>query len=323
MGTLTMGQSRTPISWDLNGTGNAVPLLPSTQVTNPPPDSSDVTPPTTTANVQGVAGQPGSYRSAVDVSFVGHDDLSGVARTNYSLDGGVTWPLYTAPLHFGSDGSYQILVRSTDYEGNQEAAQTISFVIDTTPPTVSIVAPTTGPYIVGQVVTASYSCSDSGSGVASCVGTVPNGSPIDTSSVGSKTFTVVAVDQAGNQTVQPITYTVAYGICALYDQTKAHVSGSTVPIKLFLCDAASNDVSGSSITVTATGLAETSTSAPGVLDSTGGANPDNNFRFDPTLGPSGGYIYNLSTTGLTTGTYAVTLTASGDPLTHTVFFEVR
>lgn len=322
-GTLTMGQNATPISWDMNGSGSAVPLTPSTQVSNPAPDSVDVTPPTTTATLQGTAGQPGFYRSPVDVSFVGHDDLSGVALTQYSLDGGVTWAQFLTPLHFVNDGSYQVLFRSTDFEGNIEVARTVGFAIDTVAPTVTIAAPNNRPYTLGQTVTANYSCSDAGSGIATCVGTVANSASLDTSSVGSKTFSVTATDRAGNLAMTSVTYTVSYAICPLYDQAKAHSSGSTVPIKVSLCDASGNYVSSSATVVTATGVVETSTNAPGVLDSTGGANPDNNFRFDPTLGTSGGYIYNLSTSGLTTGTYAVNFTVSGDPVPHSVQFEVR
>jgi hypothetical protein len=62
---------------------------------------------------------------------------------------------------------------------------------------------------------------------------------------------------------------------------------------------------------------------PGILDDAGSANPDNNFRFDPTLGTTGGYIFNLKTTGLATGTYAVSFVATGDPTTHTVQFQVN
>ena len=55
-------------------------------------------------------------------------------------------------------------------------------------------------YALNQAVPASYSCADEsgGSGVASCAGPVASGSPIDTASVGSKTFTVQASDNAGN-----------------------------------------------------------------------------------------------------------------------------
>ena len=117
--------------------------------------------------------------------------------------------------------------------------------------------------------------------------------------------------------------TVGYKVCVLYDQTKAAHSGSTIPIKLYLCDASGNDLSSSSIVVTARGVTLNSTSASGTLDDSGNANPDNNFRFDSTLGPSGGYIYNLSTKGLGTGTYSLSFTAGSDTTTHTVQFEVK
>jgi hypothetical protein len=67
--------------------------------------------------------------------------------------------------------------------------------------------------------------------------------------------------------------------------------------------------------VHATGLAPT-----GSLNSAGQANPGNNFRYDATLA---GYIYNLQTTRLISGTYQVTFTAGSDPLTHTAPFTVR
>jgi hypothetical protein len=53
------------------------------------------------------------------------------------------------------------------------------------------------------------------------------------------------------------------------------------------------------------------------------ANPDNDFRYDATLGGSGGYVYNLSTRSLSIGTWVLSITAAGDPTTHTVQFDVR
>jgi hypothetical protein len=44
------------------------------------------------------------------------------------------------------------------------------------------------------------------------------------------------------------------------------------------------------------------------------ANPGGNFRFDTALGPAGGFIFNLSTTGRACGTYSLQFTAGGDPL---------
>jgi len=55
----------------------------------------------------------------------------------------------------------------------------------------------------------------------------------------------------------------------------------------------------------------------------GNANPGNDFRFDAALGGDGDHIYNLSTQGLSTGTWTLQLTASGDPVTHSVQFDLR
>jgi len=195
--------------------------------------------------------------------------------------------------------------------------------IDVTPPTITITSPTNTIYLLNQSVLANYSCTDPDSPVATCVGTVANGSPIDTASVGTKTFTVNATDPSGNASTQSVVYTVSYNICALYDQTKAMQSGSTVPIKVELCDASGADASSSSVVVTATALTQISTGVPGAVKASGNSNPDNNFRFDSTLGTSGGYIYNLSTEGLTTGTYALSFTAANDPVVHMVQFQVR
>jgi hypothetical protein len=106
-----------------------------------------------------------------------------------------------------------------------------------------------------------------------------------------------------------VSYQVTYNLCVLYDQAKSYKSGSVVPIKLQLCDAGPTNVSASSIVVHAIGLTKKDSSASSVVEDAGNANPDNDFRYDATLG---GYIYNLNTKGLTTDTWALSFTASGD-----------
>ncbi len=197
--------------------------------------------------------------------------------------------------------------------------------VDKKPPQITITTPAAAAYVLNQAVASNYSCADGGSGVATCAGPVANGSNIDTAAVGSKTFTVNATDNVGNASSQKVSYNVGYGVCLLYDPTHAAKSGSTIPIKFQLCDAARSDVSSSAVVVTAINVVMLSTNASSTVIDSGNANPDNNFRFDGGLGPTGGYIFNLQTTGLATGTYVLTFTVAGDPTSHTseLLFEVR
>jgi arylsulfatase A-like enzyme len=80
---------------------------------------------------------------------------------------------------------------------------------DITHPQIAITTPPQGAtYTLGQSVAASYECTDAASGVAACEGPVTNGSNIDTSSTGTKTFTVHAKDNVGNTNTVSHTYTV-------------------------------------------------------------------------------------------------------------------
>ena len=72
---------------------------------------------------------------------------------------------------------------------------------DTTPPAIDLRAPRDGETVArGASVLVDYSCSDEGgSGLASCIGTVADGEPLDTGTVGVRTVTVRARDNAGNE----------------------------------------------------------------------------------------------------------------------------
>jgi hypothetical protein len=82
--------------------------------------------------------------------------------------------------------------------------------IDSKAPSVRFVAPYIGrTYTLNQVVPANYTCLDiEQSLIATCVGPIPNGTPIDTSSIGTKTFSVTATDNAGNSATLVATYYV-------------------------------------------------------------------------------------------------------------------
>jgi len=94
---------------------------------------------------------------------------------------------------------------------------------------ISIAAPAnTATYLLNAAIAASYGCSDGGSGVASCSGPVANGSSIDTSSVGSKSFTVAATDTVGNGASQTVTYIVKMET----DTTPPALTLPTVPVEM-------------------------------------------------------------------------------------------
>jgi hypothetical protein len=90
---------------------------------------------------------------------------------------------------------------------------TILTVTDITFPTITIITPVQGAtYLLNQSVIADYACQDEvgGSGLRSCLGTAPNGSAIDTYSIGAKSFSVNAADNAGNPKSATVSYNVVY-----------------------------------------------------------------------------------------------------------------
>ena len=138
---------------------------------------------------------------------------------------------------------------------------------------------------------------------------------------GTYPLTITGTDTSGVQSHSAgVTLVVSYNICLLYDSSKAKKSGSTFPIKLQICDANGTNLSSAAITVQAQSVTMVSTSAPAPLDDSGNANPDFDFRYDPTLP---GYIYNLSLKGISTGTYNLNFQVSGDPVLHSAQFQVK
>jgi hypothetical protein len=98
----------------------------------------------------------------------------------------------------------------TDNAGNTATATQAGIQIDTAPPFVTLASPIAGfTYPRGAQVLANFSCLDGDSGIASCTGTVPNGQPLPLDTPGTHSFTVTAIDVAGNQAQVTHSYTVA------------------------------------------------------------------------------------------------------------------
>ena len=159
----------------------------------------DTTLPTTTDDAPA-----GWSSSPVTVTLTPADALSGIASTQYRVDGGAfqggTSVAIPAPADHSNDGVHSIEYRSTDNAGNVEALQTATVRIDTTLPVGALTAPANGAHVNGPVAIAA-SASDLPSGVASVEFLVrPNGAGSFTS---ISTDTTAPYDASWDSTSAP------------------------------------------------------------------------------------------------------------------------
>ncbi len=152
------------------------------------------------ANRTPAANGNGWNNTDVTVSFAGTDSLTGSGVSRCSPN-----------VVLSAEGSGQSASGiCTDVAGNNSAPASVTGInIDKSLPSVTIMTPPGGAsYVSGAAVLASFGCGDVLSGVSSCVGTVANGAAIDTTGTRSKTFTVTAIDKAGNMASGSTTYLI-------------------------------------------------------------------------------------------------------------------
>jgi hypothetical protein len=116
------------------------------------------------------------------------------------------------PVNTSTAGTHTFTVTATSTDG-LTSSTSVNYTVPAAPsaPSVSITTPNGGArYRFKQTVRASFSCQEGtgGPGLSSCLGTVANGSPIDTSTPGSYMFNVTATSSDGQVTTQSILYTV-------------------------------------------------------------------------------------------------------------------
>ncbi len=189
------------------------------QVDTTPPTAA-VTSPASGANVHGVISVAGTASDDTGIAqvilLIDGSELpfsrplatgaarSSVVTTSFSL------PLDTTTL---TAGSHLIAAEATDLAGNVGDSAPVTILVDNTPPTVAITAPSAGAQVSGSV-TVTATASDVGSGVAS-VAVLVDGAVVGTAtaapysvvwnaaqaSPGAHTLTARATDVAGNQTI--------------------------------------------------------------------------------------------------------------------------
>lgn len=147
-----------------------------------------------------------------------------------------------APIDTSRLGTFSFSVTTVDKQFNVDQEVVHYSVADRTPPTITFNSPADGAsYTLGQQVWASYSCDDgNGSGMNGCKGDVANAAPVDTSTFGTKTFTVTAYDRAGNVARETHRYSVLYDFAgfaspaAAYPTPASMKAGENVPLKFSL-----------------------------------------------------------------------------------------
>ncbi len=102
----------------------------------------DPDPPITTATPAPPPNAAGWNNAPVTVTLSATDATSGVASTEYRLQGVAEWTLYATPFTLDTEGSSTWKYRSTDVAGNVETAKAVTVRLDTIKPTTKAYAAT-------------------------------------------------------------------------------------------------------------------------------------------------------------------------------------
>jgi beta propeller repeat protein len=122
--------------------------------------------PTVSASASPAANAAGWNRTPVTVALQAGDALSGVAATQYRVQGAAAWTSYSAPFAASAQGATTYEYRSTDVAGNVSDVDTASVKLDSARPRTLALARST--VLRGRYVKLRYKVADAmpGSGVA-------------------------------------------------------------------------------------------------------------------------------------------------------------
>jgi hypothetical protein len=177
--------------------------------------------------------------SLVTADYSCEDDPGGLGMLD---DGCVGQRPAGFPIDTSTLGTFTFWVTAVDKQLNITQETVHYSVVDTTPPTIALSSPADGAtYTLGQQVSTSFWCDDhGGSGLTGCKGDLANGASLDTSSVGSHSFTVTSYDRAGNVGHETHTYSVVYDFggfaspASPYPTATSVKAGQPVPLKFSL-----------------------------------------------------------------------------------------
>jgi len=126
----------------------------------------DATAPITQATLSGSTGANGWYVGPVQVTLAAADNVSGMANSYFTVDGGAT-QTYAGPFTVSANGVHTILFWSRDQASNSEQSHSLAFGIDGVAPSVTATASpsSSGKSNKPLKVTVSGSITDTPSGV--------------------------------------------------------------------------------------------------------------------------------------------------------------
>ncbi len=273
----------------------------------------DLTAPVTTATPSGPNNGSATYTGPVTVTLAATDNLSGVAATYYTVDGGAQ-QTYSAPFTVSGDGTHAVTFWSSDNVGNTETANSQTVMIDGTAPTLAFGAVSPAPNASGWnngTVTIPFTAADATSGVGS---TNPAASPLTFSTEGAnQTQTVTVTDNAGNSA----TFTSpAVNIDLTAPVTTASVSGGTITLSatdnlsgvvstFFTVDGGSQQTYTAPFSVTGVG---SHTVTYWSVDKAGNTEAAHALSFTINAAPS---LTSISPSSAVAGTSGFTLTVTG------------
>jgi lysophospholipase L1-like esterase len=212
------------------------------------------------------------------------------------------------PVTHNTSGSFTDIASVKDLAGNESSQTSSTVQVDATAPSLSVSCP--GTVLLNGSASATVSASDGHSGLAAD----PGGTvAIDTSTAGPKTVTRTATDNVGYETTRSCTTNVLYGYSGLLqpvnsDGTSIFKLGSTVPVKFALTNAAGATVGSAVANLTVAKVTNAIDGSYVEAVSTAAATTGTLFRYDAT---GKQYIFNLSTNGLSKGTWNLKVTLDG------------
>jgi hypothetical protein len=208
-------------------------------------------------------------------------------------------------------GASTVTCRATDSAGLSASASFTITVRDTTPPTLSLTADSVSVVLpsasatgatVDVLASSHASATDLGDASPSLTHDAPALFPLGTTVV---TFT--ATDDAGNSAQRAFVVRVVYGFLGFQtpvrsDGSSVFRSGRVVPLKFQLAAADGSLIVNASATLQVSKVTDAVLGTVEELtpEAAGTSNSGNVFRFDMY---SQSYIYNLNTSGFSTGTY--------------------